>query len=304
MVDYSKKLISDLPEQFRGRERIEALMAVIGKQMQDIQVFYEQLNFQRSLSNATGAQLDAIGDILCLTRKEASMISEQGAEFAMDDTDYRAILGYKIMLNYGDATYYDIVRGIKNFCNRYPIRYSESLEYPASFFLELEVEEGREVILRNLLPVKAAGVNCSYQFRLSAYVEVSSEVTPYTAEVPQCGQHLCGTVPIRATLGNSQNADVEVDIGTESTVYEPVFTGTKPVTATQGYSQEANVQADAVAEPITYATEQSGTENCGTYPEVTTNGYTSVATVSIDSQTEATAYQVGEAGEDECGTKP
>ena len=47
MADFVEKLKSDLVEQFKGKPHIEALMEVIGEQLQDVADFYEDLRTLR-----------------------------------------------------------------------------------------------------------------------------------------------------------------------------------------------------------------------------------------------------------------
>ena len=47
MADYVATLKNDLVEQFRGKANIEALMEVIGAQLQQVYDFYDQLRQDR-----------------------------------------------------------------------------------------------------------------------------------------------------------------------------------------------------------------------------------------------------------------
>ena len=53
MADFVTKLKQDLVEQFRGKANIEALMEVVGIELQEVFDFYEQLRTQRSVDTAT-----------------------------------------------------------------------------------------------------------------------------------------------------------------------------------------------------------------------------------------------------------
>ena len=75
MADFVTKLKQDLVEQFRGKANIEALMEVVGIELQEVFDFYEQLRTQRSVDTAVGKQLDGVGDIAVMTRKEAGQLA-------------------------------------------------------------------------------------------------------------------------------------------------------------------------------------------------------------------------------------
>lgn len=226
--DYIQQLKDDTIQQFRGKAKIDALNKAVGRQLNEVRSFYEQLNLERSLSTAYGIQLDSIGDILGLTRKEAYDIIGDVDEGILRDDDYRSMLAYKIILNFGHATYYDIMRGIRKFYRMNPVKYQESLDSPAAFTIEIECDEDEEIVLNNLIPIKAAGVDCRFQFKLYQRVEVWTELSEFPYAVPECGVYLCGTYPSTATQGNSQTAEVDTSCEIEGAEYVPPFTGTLP----------------------------------------------------------------------------
>ena len=260
MTKYGDRLINDLPQQFKGKERIEALLQAIGKQLDEVQEFFNSLNIERALATAQGTQLDRIGSILVLTRAEAGLLIQDNEDYVIDDDTYRYILAYKIMLNNGSATYYDIVRGIKQFYNL-DIIFSETPEEPAAFMLEVGAADAN-IPLRHILPVKAAGVLCYYRFRLGGdrdAIKVSTELSSFKYDLLECGTIRCGTHWIRATVGRTDSYEVDASNGADGYNYTPDFTGTIPQTATLGRtSDEINLVVDLVAE--SYA---SGAAECG-----------------------------------------
>ncbi|MCD8397522.1 MAG: DUF2612 domain-containing protein [Lachnospiraceae bacterium] len=276
MAKYAKQLITDLPEQFKGKERIEALLTAIGKQLDDVAAFYDDLNNRRSLSTSTGKQLDMLGSILGLTRAEAGELIAD-VDTVLDDDTYRYILGYKIMLNFGNSTYYDIVRGIRQFYNVYPIKYYESPDEPAAFTLEISADESNLIMLKNILPVKAAGVLTYYQFSLEELViEVSDELSCYPYTGLECGIPLCGTYWTTATLGSTSEHEVDAGAETSGGTYTPDFAGTIPDIATFGSSQESEIETGNDAEGYLSDSEYTGSDDvCGTYWDTATLGNTS-----------------------------
>lgn len=295
MADYIKKLLSDLPEQFRDKMNIKALNEVIGKQLQDVNDFYEELNTKRHLQTAEGLQLDRIGDIVALTRAEAGQIVGLDDGNIMDDPNYRNILGYKIMLNTGNATYYDIVRGIRRFFNVYPIKYYESPEMPAAFILEIDAKDQDTILLYNVLPVKAAGVGTYYQFRFEQIIEVSDVFSPYAYNVPHCGTIVCGTYPGRATKGHSSDHSVVTEGDIVGHLYSVTVCGTRPERATQGSARDFLVEIKKESGEYVYSTVV-----CGTEPERATLGKEGEElTVTVGSEVKAYSYD-----SEVCGVKP
>ena len=136
MVDYISVLKEDLVEQFRGKPNIEALVEVIGIELQQVADFYEQLRTERDLDHAVGKQLDGVGDIVVMTRKEAGELAGDPIPFdVIDDDTYRQYLIYKILKNTCDCTYPDIIKAFKMFWD-YPLYYTEDPEQPATMIFD------------------------------------------------------------------------------------------------------------------------------------------------------------------------
>ena len=160
MADYTAKLKSDLVSQFRDKPVIDALMEAIGAQLTDLSVFFEDLKTQRGVQTAVGKQLDGVGDMVVLSRKEASELAcISGSIYSLEDEEYRKYLIYKIWKNNCNCTYPDILKAFRMFWEL-PLYYSEDPDYPATIFLEsgdLSPEDNAEKLL-NAPFIKAAGV--------------------------------------------------------------------------------------------------------------------------------------------------
>ncbi|MCC8067323.1 MAG: DUF2612 domain-containing protein [Clostridiales bacterium] len=160
MPDYSVKLKNDLVEQFKEQPVIEALMEAIGEQLNDLYAFFEDLRNLRGVQTATGAQLEGVGDIVALTRKEAGELAcIDESVYVLDDEGYRNYLIFKIWRNTCDCTYSDIIKALSMFWDK-PLYYSESLDVPATMILEtgeLSPEDDLQKLLTAPL-IKAAGV--------------------------------------------------------------------------------------------------------------------------------------------------
>lgn len=161
MDDYISKLKGDLAEQFRGKANIESLLEVLGSELQQVYAFFEQLRDERGLYNAVGKQLDGVGDIAVMSRREAAQLA--GLTTSMETTDdelYRQYLIYKILKNTCDCTYDSLISAIKMFWRGESVKYREDPNYPATIILTIKgfSDTGN---LRGLLQVpiiKAAGV--------------------------------------------------------------------------------------------------------------------------------------------------
>lgn len=212
--DYLKFMTSDLLMQFKGESCTNniILLSALAKQLDDLCGMFRQLEertFLRKLSEnesgdslsygAHGIQLDRIGEIVEMTRKQATLVSNKiesvddieksgyitddtllkfikenfstyYPEIALEDSEYSEYLYYKIFLNSSYCTYDDVIKSLKMFWTKTPIYYQEKPEEPATIFLstpELKPEQNARLFF--LAPVvKAAGVRL---FREAATVD-------------------------------------------------------------------------------------------------------------------------------------
>lgn len=84
--------LARLLQQFRAKDRIEAIVEVIGERAQVLETDFFDLIEDCFLANAVGAQLDQYGALLGLPRGTAS------------DTRYRALLGAQVRVIYSSGT--------------------------------------------------------------------------------------------------------------------------------------------------------------------------------------------------------
>lgn len=157
MAEYFETIYSEIPMQFKAQSKIRLLLEAFAEQLDDIKEFYSQLLSARELKNASGVQLDYIGDILSLSRAEASAISGISAE--MDDELYRKFLAYKITLNSSHCTYQDVIDAISMFTKDVAF-YREEVDKPATMILKVTTELAD--ILRKFKFSRAAGVSVEY----------------------------------------------------------------------------------------------------------------------------------------------
>ena len=136
MVEYMTALKEELVDQFRDKPNIEALMEVIGIELQAVYDFYQQLQDERGVDTAVGQQLDGVGDIAVMTRKEAGQLS--GNPITIDvipDDLYRQYLIYKILKNTCVCTYPNIIKAFRMFWDS-PLYYTEDPEQPATMIFD------------------------------------------------------------------------------------------------------------------------------------------------------------------------
>lgn len=200
MPDFTLKLKEDLVEQFKDKPVIDALMEAIGEQLTDVYNYFADLKEKRGVQTSEGKQLDGVGDIVVLSRKEAGEIAcIKEPTFVMDDEDYRKYLIFKIWRNSCKCTYPDVIKAFKMFWDK-PLYYSEKPEHPATMVFEtsmLAPEDDAAKLLTAPL-VKAAGV----AIKIIAYT-----VNPVMTAI----------VPVSAVMGRGYQSTrlPEIPIGIE-----------------------------------------------------------------------------------------
>lgn len=85
--DHAGRALSLLPEQFRGKATLEGLLKALSTEVQDLEDKLHELIDQRGLPNATGDQLDGIGEIVGEPRN------------GRDDPTYRTAIRRQIQIN-------------------------------------------------------------------------------------------------------------------------------------------------------------------------------------------------------------
>lgn len=186
----------DLLEQFKGKINIKVVCEAINRQMSELAEAFNEILLYTDLNNASGKQLDYIGDIVCLTRAQAALLTGKDKYFdTTDDEWYRRYLKYKAIVSSSSCTYYDLTAALREIVgSKLRINYKEDESLPATIVLSFE-EEGDMSVLDEIPSIKPAGVNVSYSVSPSATIEISHTITYYRREQIYCGTIYCGTYP-------------------------------------------------------------------------------------------------------------
>ena len=176
-TDILKDWLRDLPMQFLGKKNIEVLIKAFARQMQELDTVFDELNSKTDLDTAIGQNLDYVGTIIPLTRKEAGELAGLNTSLpVISDERYRKYLQYKMLQNTSECTYDDIMKAIEILWDVSRCSYYERQDRPATIFIGLnpiDVEEedpakGKPDIL------KPAGVGFFYTAQYSMAVDESA----------------------------------------------------------------------------------------------------------------------------------
>lgn len=146
-VDHSATAIARLAEFIKDKPNFLALLAAPVAQVQALEDAYQQLNHLRALPNASGGQLDVIGEILTQPRA------------GLSDSVYRKFLSARILLNQSSGTV-DQILEIFTLITTGTVKLIEWP--PAAFELQIHGEalttDTLSVFLNILRQARAAGV--------------------------------------------------------------------------------------------------------------------------------------------------
>lgn len=154
----------DIPQQFQGQPNIEILVKAFSKQMDKVNQVLDDINSKTDLDNAYEVNLDNVGDILCMTRKDATEIVRKAETASLPDSLYRQVLRYQKLKASSECTYEDIMGAISLLWDTNKIQYTEKPERPATVLLELpEVSvDTTDPAAGRILSIKSAGVAVYY----------------------------------------------------------------------------------------------------------------------------------------------
>lgn len=169
--------LRDLPQQFQSKRNIEILIAAFSKQLQELEEVFSDLKTKTDLATAEGQNLDKVGTIIPLTRKEAGELAGSGdTDPVISDERYRQFLRYQNLVNTNECTYYDIMEGISLLWEDPPfIHYEEREGRPATMFLKLPEYslDGEDAIKGRKLAIRSAGVGLIYSVEYKGEIDHS-----------------------------------------------------------------------------------------------------------------------------------
>lgn len=296
--------IEDMPQQFQGKERIEALISAFAKQIEELHRVFKQLDTETDLESAVGMNLDMVGDIITLTRKEAGILAGIDVEDpVISDERYRQFLKYQMLVNTNECTYYDLMDGLALLWDVSPIYYREDPALPAVIILTMPflTPGGKVVTLGEVPMVKADGVRIEFEYFIKAIVEVAFNFWISEYDVPRCNTLVCGTYPRRATLGTIIEVRCEQDINALIAAFEASPTGTiriggRAYNATLGeiFGENVEIEIDSNLHIVDFL--QSGQSVSGLKPSVSTQGVVIPKDILVDGNTYTSKVTMPAAG--------
>lgn len=158
----AERWLRDMPQQFLGKKNIEVLVRAFARQLDEIRRVFEDLVEKTGIDTAMGRNLDQVGTIIPLTRKEAGELAGIDVlEPVISDERYRLFLRYQLLRNTSECTYYDLIDGIELLWGYRRIHYMEDPRHPAVIIFQtdrLDLDEEDLIEFRPELCIRPAGV--------------------------------------------------------------------------------------------------------------------------------------------------
>ena len=168
--------LRDLPQQFIGKKNIEVLVRAFAKQLDEIWQVFGDLVGKTGIDTAMGRNLDKVGTIIPLTRKEAGELAGINVlEPVISDERYRMFLRYQLLRNTSECTYYDLIDGIELLWGYRRIHYIEDPRHPAVIIFQtdrLDLDDGDLIEFRPELCIRPAGVGVTLRKHFGGSYEV------------------------------------------------------------------------------------------------------------------------------------
>jgi len=178
--------INDIPSQFREKKNIEILIKAFSRQLQEVQQMFADLYEKTDLDVAAGQNLDYVGTIIPLTRKEAGELAGLNVEEpVMSDARYRQFLRYRLLRNTSSCTYYDIMMSLDILWRADNIRYVEDPKRPATILIRLQytdLDSETDPAEGKVPALKPAGVTLAYTINYTAVFD-QSDLERYLARI-------------------------------------------------------------------------------------------------------------------------
>lgn len=133
-----RKWIEDIPEQYHNKDKIKVLLRAFSRQLEELENVFNDINQMTDIDRAQGINLDYVGSIVGITRKEVPSLFKNPASIMVDDNLYRQAIKYKALRNTCECTYEDIVASLSLLWKTEQLSYSEPKDRSATICIRME----------------------------------------------------------------------------------------------------------------------------------------------------------------------
>lgn len=159
-----REWLDDMPQQFQGKARIQILISAFARQLDELNKVFDEINSKTTLETAVGQNLDYVGNIATMTRKDAHVVLRKGYNAEITDDVYRKVILWKLIKNTCDCTYEDIMGSMSLLWNTDNIQYIEDPSRPATILIKMPTLwiDDMDPIVGRILSIKPGGVGLIY----------------------------------------------------------------------------------------------------------------------------------------------
>lgn len=160
-----EKWIADIPCQFRGKPNIASVINAFARQVEDLLEVNRQLKELTDIDTAVGKNLDMLGDVVNVSRKDAYILLNREMTVEITDNMYRNVLRFQALKNNSNANYADIMKGLYLLWGDAKIHYAEAVREPASIEISIEditTDETDPALIRPMV-IRAGGVKILFR---------------------------------------------------------------------------------------------------------------------------------------------
>ena len=168
--------IANIPFQFRDKPNISAIIKAFSKQLDAVKAVNRQLTEAVDIDTARGMNLDMIGTIVNVTRKDAHVLMNREMSVVITDEMYRNVLRFQALKNNSDATYADIMKGMYLLWGDAKIKYAEAIREPASIEIsiaEITTDETDPALIRPMV-IRPGGVKILFRSSYTDKIDMVS----------------------------------------------------------------------------------------------------------------------------------
>lgn len=167
--------VSDIPCQFRNQKNIDILIRAFSRQLDEVKAMHRQLVVDTDLDAAVGKNLDMIGDIVNMSRRDAGILMNRESVKNMDDESYRKALRFQALKNNSNAAYPDIMKGLSFLWEGAHLNYEEAKLEPACIVLGVEGVAMDDLDPGTIKPmvIRAGGVKILFRVTYREPVDMS-----------------------------------------------------------------------------------------------------------------------------------
>ncbi len=169
--------MANIPCQFRDKPNISAVVRAFARQIEDLKEVNRQLREAVDIDTAHGVNLDMLGTIVNVTRKDAYVLMNREMSVVITDEMYRNVLRFQALKNNSDATYADIMKGLYLLWGKdVKIKYAEAVKEPACIEIniaDITTDETDPALIRPMV-IRPGGVKLFFRSNYLDKIKMSS----------------------------------------------------------------------------------------------------------------------------------